>query len=288
MAQLIAEEGLALDVVSGGELYTALKADFPPERIYFHGNNKSRAELDMALNAGVGVIILDHQQEFHVLAELAQARGVVPNVLLRINPGVEAHTHEYIRTTTNDSKFGLSIFDPDTTRFIRELAQSETVNFLGLHYHIGSQIFADNTYTEAARVVLDFVSVLRQQGVICHILNLGGGFGVYYTEDDRPLDFTTFLADYTKTVYEMAVARELPLPKLLIEPGRAIINSAGSTLYTVGGTKHTFAGRDYIFVDGGMSDNIRPALYQAKYEGHALPIVLMSRGSHMDDRREML
>lgn len=266
MARIIQEEGLGLDVVSGGELYTALEAGFDPARIYFHGNNKSPAELEMALAAGIGYFVVDNFTELHLLNGLAGERGVKASILLRITPGVEAHTHEYIQTGQIDSKFGSAISTGQALAIVEEALQLPHIDLKGLHCHIGSQIFELESYRYTVQVMLDFLAELRSRlGFTAEILNLGGGFGIYYAEGDEPAS----IAAYGQLVRESVLAgceeRELPLPRLVVEPGRSIIGPAGTTLYTVGSVKEIPGVRTYIAVDGGMGDNPRPALYQSRY-----------------------
>jgi len=267
MAAIIKEEGLSLDVVSGGELYTALKAGFSPERIYFHGNNKSREELEMAVKAGVGRIIVDNYHELDMLEEvLAQKKDAV-SVMLRVTPGVEAHTHEYIKTGQEDSKFGFPLSGGVAFNAARKAVNMKNVALRGLHCHIGSQIFETEPFAMAAGIMMDFINkIKRELGHGIEELNLGGGFGIYYSEDDSPVP----IEKYADTIFEAVRAKSeeygLPVPKIIVEPGRSIVGPAGTTLYTVGAIKDIPGIRKYVSVDGGMSDNIRPALYQAKYE----------------------
>lgn len=268
MCRLIHEEGLALDVVSGGELYTALKAGFPTNRIYFHGNNKSDDELKMAIDASIGRIIIDNQDEMQRLEALCGLYKKRMDVLLRINPGIEAHTHEYISTTHNDSKFGESIFNPTIYGLIQRLATSPYLNFRGLHYHIGSQIFDESAYFRSVEVVITFIKTIKQNiGIDIEELNLGGGFGISYTDTDDPIDLSSFLKRYLDYIEHLVSSLGLAMPKLYIEPGRAIVGNAGITLYTIGSTKRTYGGKHYIFVDGGLHDHLRTALYGADYTG---------------------
>lgn len=265
MVSLIQEEGLSLDVVSGGELYTAYKANYPMEKVYFHGNNKSVDELKLAIKLNVGTIIIDNAHEFNVLESLIDTLPM--NVLLRINPGIEAHTHEFIATTKNDSKFGLSIFDEATLTLIKTMSESSKVNFLGFHSHIGSQIFEEKSFFEHVKAVLNYVKQLNEtHGIHVKTINLGGGFGVKYVDEDRPIVDATFLSRLAAYVGELSQQLEVDTPKVCIEPGRAIIANAGVTLYTVGTTKKTYGGKHYVFVDGSMADHIRTALYDASYK----------------------
>lgn len=268
IAKIIDEAGLSLDVVSGGELYTALQAGFPPERIYFHGNNKLEKELRMAIESNVGTIVADNELEIEILSDLLQGYKKTQKVLLRVNPGIDAHTHEYIKTSKNDSKFGVSIFDEDTIEIIKRIDEDEYLEFKGLHCHIGSQIFQEDSFLKGSETMLDYISNLeKKENIPVEELNLGGGFGVYYTEEDKPFRIASFLKKLTRFIEDYSKKKGLHLKQIDIEPGRSLINNSGSTLYSVGGVKKTFGGKNYIFVDGGMTDNIRPALYQAEYEG---------------------
>ncbi len=272
--KIINEYDMGLDVVSGGEIFTALKAGFNPEKIYFHGNNKLEDELELAVKFGIGVIVLDNESEFELLKRILDKRnknnmGNSPRqrVMLRVNIGIEAHTHEYIQTTKNDSKFGVSVFDERTVELIKKIAAEETVEFLGVHSHIGSQIFDKNSFFKLADKMSEYISdVEKKLGIKMSHMNLGGGFGVYYVEGDNPPNMEEFLPEYIRKIKESIDKYGLEIETVYIEPGRSIVCNAGSTLYTVGSTKKTYGGKNYIFVDGGMTDNIRPALYQAAYE----------------------
>lgn len=268
VANIIDQSGLSLDVVSGGELYTALKAGFPAERIFFHGNNKLVKELQMAIESNVGTIIVDNELEIEILSDLLKDYKKSQRVLLRVNPGIDAHTHEYIKTSKNDSKFGVSIFDEDTIEIIKRIHDDEYLEFKGLHCHIGSQIFQEDSFLKESETMLEYISrIEKEENIHVEELNLGGGFGVYYTEEDKPFSISEFLKKLVKFIEDYSKNNGLHLKQIDIEPGRSLINNSGSTLYTIGGIKRTFGGKNYIFVDGGMTDNIRPALYQAEYEG---------------------
>lgn len=267
MAKLVAEEGLSIDVVSGGELYTVLKAGFPAENIYFHGNNKSKWELEMAVEAGIGTVVIDNKGEIGLLEEVLAEKEKTQKVLLRVNPGIDAHTHAYIQTTKNDSKFGESIFDEAIFDVIATISNSDALIFDGLHCHIGSQIFEEQSFIDEAKAMVDFSSqVYEKTGSATHKLNLGGGFGVYYVEGDKPFDYVVVLKRILDKIADHYEAKGMEKGEILIEPGRAIVSNAGSTMYEIGGVKETYGGKRYLFVDGGMTDNIRPALYQAEYE----------------------
>lgn len=257
LARLMHEEGLGFDVVSGGELAVALRADCPPERIYFHGNNKSREELAMALECGIGRVVVDNFHELSLLAELASERGMVQDITLRVSPGVDPHTHAYTTTGVLDSKFGFAIQTGDAAEAVERAAGVSSVRLVGLHFHLGSPIFELEPYTRAMEVTLDFAS---QLGLTMSEISPGGGFAVAYTRDQEPP---------AVEAYADAIASPLPSeggPHLVVEPGRAIVGRAGVALYSAGAVKDVPGIRRYVSVDGGMGDNIRPALYQAQYE----------------------
>ncbi len=267
VCRVIVDEGLSLDVVSGGELYTAIRAEYPMDKVYFHGNNKSIAELELAISTGVGRIVVDNLQEFEVIEELCRDKGKNISVLLRVNPGIEAHTHKYIQTSRHDSKFGESLFGEDIYNKISRMIKSSHVSLKGFHYHLGSQIFNDETFYAGAAAMMDFLkSVYDKTGYLAEELNTGGGFGVFYAGDDTPIDIRVCLEKLIDCVQTKAQELSIKVPKLMIEPGRAIVANAGTTLYGIGGIKETFGGKTYAFVDGGMSDNPRTAMYDARYE----------------------
>ena len=267
MCRIIDEEGLGLDVVSGGELYTALQANFPATRIYFHGNNKSREELVMAIKAGVGRIVVDNFYEMNIINELAQEMNLQVEVLLRVTPGIEAHTHEYIQTGQIDSKFGFTLPDGTADQAIDLALSSSNLVVKGIHAHIGSQIFELDSFRHEVQIMIDYMAdTLKRTAYHLEELNLGGGFGIYYVSGDEPAQ----IADYAKAVQDAlenaCQKRNFPRPKIIIEPGRSIVGTAGTTLYTIGSIKEIPGIRKYVAVDGGMADNPRPALYQARYE----------------------
>lgn len=268
MAALVNEEGLGLDVVSGGELFTAIKAGFPPGDICLHGNNKSSEEILQALEYGVGRIVVDSFSELEELLSLSGKTGKRPVILLRIRPGVEAHTHNYIQTGQEDSKFGFGLQDEDTWRAIRlALQEKEKVDLCGFHCHIGSQIFQVAPFELAVEVMFDFMAEVREKtGFTALQLDLGGGLGIRYTKEDMPPSIEDFVKLISGAVKSAAVKRNFPLPRLLLEPGRSIVGEAGVTLYRVGVIKDIPGIRRFAAIDGGMADNIRPALYQAVYE----------------------
>ena len=265
--RIASREGLGVDVVSLGEIHTAYKAGYDMSRAYFHGNNKTREELQYALEVGVGTIVIDNDYEYEMINKIVRESGNTVDVLLRINTGIDAHTHEYIKTAKDDSKFGYSVYDETIYDLIADINNQSNLNFVGFHSHIGSQIFEKTSFFEAVKVVMEFTRRVQERlGLTISVLNLGGGFGVYYTEEDRPFELAEFLREYIEVVERESDNFGLNLTKVVIEPGRSLTCNAGSTLYSVGGVKKTFAGREYVFVDGGMADNPRYALYKAKYE----------------------
>jgi diaminopimelate decarboxylase len=269
-ARWIAEEGLNLDVCTGGELAVALRAEFPPERIGLHGNNKSVAELRRALEVGVGRVIVDSTEEIERLADLTAELGVTANVMVRVTAGVEAHTHEYISTSHEDQKFGFSISGGDALAAVRQVLAAPGLRLLGLHSHIGSQIFVTDGFEVAARRVLRLhAEIVQTLGVDLPELDLGGGFGIAYTTQDDPSSPADLARGLRTIVDDECAAMGVDVPRLSVEPGRAIAGPSTFTLYEVGTTKAVAldggASRRYVSVDGGMSDNIRPALYSADY-----------------------
>ncbi len=266
MCRILEEEGLALDVVSGGELYTAIKAGFPAEKIYFHGNNKSCDELNMAIEYGVGRVIVDNFFELEILKDLLKKHHAKIRVLLRITPGIEAHTHDYIKTGQLDSKFGFGMENGHAMMAVENALSIKGIKLMGFHCHIGSQIFEKEPFQMAAEVMMKFArDIYDRYGYKAGEIDFGGGFGIKYIDEDRPLPVETYLSTLVESVKLWAERVNMPVPRILIEPGRAIVGPAGTTLYTVGSIKNIPGIRKYVSVDGGMSDNIRPALYGAKY-----------------------
>ncbi|MHA6259596.1 diaminopimelate decarboxylase [Sporosarcina sp. CAU 1771] len=264
--EIAEEEGLSLDVVSGGELFTAIQADFPREKIHFHGNNKSISELNYAFDEKIGCIVIDNFSEITLIKEIAESRKEKMNVLIRVTPGVEAHTHDYITTGQEDSKFGFDLKNGQTDEAFLQLYNHEYVNLLGMHCHIGSQIFETDAFRFAAEVLMDKMIAWREKyDFTCKVLNLGGGFGIRYTEEDKPLHPSEYVKEMATIVLAMTEENKYPIPEIWIEPGRSLVGDAGTSLYTVGSSKEVPGVRTYVAVDGGMSDNIRPALYGAKY-----------------------
>jgi len=266
ICRIVNQEGMGLDVVSAGELYTALEAGFTPERIYFHGNNKSKFELEYALREGVGFIVVDNLNELQLLNELAAAASKTPSILLRIKPGIDAHTHDFIRTGQIDSKFGFALETGEAMEAARAAAQAEHVSLVGVHCHIGSQIFEVAPFELAAQVLTKFLAQVKNElGIEMSQLNLGGGIGIRYEEGDSALPCGVYFEKVAAVMREQCAALGLKLPFLLLEPGRSIPGPAGITLYTVGSVKEIPNIRTYVIVDGGMGDNPRYMMYGAPY-----------------------
>lgn len=263
------QENIGVDVVSGGELYTAVKAGFPADKIYMHGNNKLRSELEYALECGVGTIVVDAYSELDMLDGLAEKCGKKQDILLRVNPGVEAHTHHFIQTAKTDSKFGFSLSDGTAEKITEYALGKKNLRLRGYHCHIGSQIFEKQSFRLAADKMMAFMSGMKQKfGFVADKLNLGGGYGIWYTDEDAKISSAQYALYLDAVVDEIkAKAKEYSLgePYLLIEPGRSIVGEAGVTLYTVGAIKEIPGVKKYVAVDGGMFENPRYALYQAKY-----------------------
>lgn len=265
-ARVAAEEGLGADVVSGGEIYTLKKAGFPMEKVFFHGNNKTPDEIELALDCGVGHIVVDNIYELDRVNDTAAKRNIIQPILFRIKPGIDAHTHDFVRTGQIDSKFGVALENGEAFEIHRYAANLKNVSVDGVHCHIGSQIFEVSPFREAARVMMNFMADLREKlGLDPHILNLGGGFGIKYVAEDDPLSPDEYVKAAIDTVKSVAEERIIPLPFLVFEPGRSIVASAGITLYTVGCVKDIENVRTYVSVDGGMSDNPRYIMYGSKY-----------------------
>lgn len=263
------QEGIGCDAVSGGELYTALKAGFNAADIYVHGNNKTYEELVQAVEAGVGGIVIDSYREADILDSIAAERKVRQRVLIRVNPGVEAHTHAFVQTARTDSKFGFSIRDNTALDYTKHVLSLKNLDLTGYHCHIGSQIFEKQSFSLAAQNMIEFMSAVKKAaGYEAEILNMGGGFGIYYTDEDPKFsenDYAEYLLALIDTVKQKSKELNFKLPYLLIEPGRSIVGEAGITLYTVGSIKDIPGIRKYVAIDGGMFENPRYSLYQSKY-----------------------
>ncbi len=275
LAKLFQEEGLGLDVVSGGELAIAQSVDFPLEQVYFHGNNKTPDELAQAVENNIGRIVVDSFHELDLLNRIAGDAGKVQEVLVRVSPGVDPHTHVHTTTGILDSKFGFSIQTGHAAEAVRQAVAAENLDLKGLHFHLGSPIFELEPYGVATEVVLRFAADLREEGLDMEEFSPGGGFAIAYTRDQEP----PAVGDYADTIISALNSNcdslGLPSPRLIIEPGRSIIGPAGVAVYRIGAIKDIPGVRKYVSVDGGMGDNIRPALYQAVYE-----VVVANKASH--------
>jgi diaminopimelate decarboxylase len=269
LAQLLQQEGIGLDVVSGGELAVAQAVGFPGERVFFHGNNKSRHELEQALEYGVGRIVVDNLHELETLEALARARRRKQHILLRVTPGIDPHTHAHTTTGTLDSKFGLPLATGQAEEALRRALASPSLSLLGLHFHLGSPIFELEPYAAAIDVVLAFAARFREEGFQLREFSPGGGFAIAYTRSQRPPGVAEYARTIVTALREGCQTYGFPLPRLVVEPGRSIVGPAGVALYTVGAVKEIPGVRTFVAVDGGMGDNIRPALYDAKYEAVA-------------------
>ena len=264
--RIAAEEGMGIDCVSGGELYTAKRAGFPADRIYFHGNNKTDKDISDAMDMGVGTFVVDNCDELMAVSEQAQSRGIKQRILLRITPGIDPHTHRAIMTGNVDSKFGNAIVTGQAMEIVKKAIDAKGVELVGLHCHIGSQIFDIEPFADAARIMTQFIAHIKEEcSFEIRELNLGGGLGVKYTEYDREVDYAAAIADIAKIVTELCREYGVAMPKVRLEPGRSLVAAAGATLYTVGSVKEITGFRNYVSVDGGMPDNPRYALYQSQY-----------------------
>lgn len=264
--RIMAEEGMCADIVSPGELYTANSAGFPMERAFFHGNNKTDADIAYAMDCGMGHFIVDNEDELCAVAAEAGRRGKVQDILLRLTPGIDPHTQAKISTGKVDSKFGVAIETGQALEFCRKALSLENVRLKGFHCHIGSQIFEYKPFSDAADIMLRFIKKLRDElGYTAQILNLGGGFGVPYVESDPKIDYRENIKGLAGEIKQQCAALDIPQPDILMEPGRSIVADSGMTLYTVGSVKTISGYKSYVSVDGGMTDNPRFALYGSAY-----------------------
>jgi len=266
LCRIAKSENMGLDVVSGGEMYTAYAAGFPMEKVYFHGNNKTVDEIKMALGFGVGRFVVDNEYELSLISRFAEEKGVTANVLFRIKPGIDAHTHDFVKTGQIDSKFGVALETGEATDIIKKAINTPNVKYCGIHCHIASQVFEAEPFCEAAEVMMNFIKEIKDTlGVETKELNLGGGFGTAYTDKDEPIEYDKYMEAVSEIIHKKAKELGVLLPFILMEPGRSIVASAGITLYTVGGVKVIPDIRTYVSVDGGMADNPRYILYQSEY-----------------------
>ena len=266
LCRIAKEENIGLDVVSGGEIYTALQAGFPMEKVHFHGNNKTENEIRFALKSKVGKFVVDNLYELELLNKIAGEMNVKADISFRIKPGVDAHTHNFIRTGQIDSKFGFALETGEAFEAVKEALKLDNVCLKELHCHIGSQIFDIEPFVTAAEIMIDFMAKIKSElGAAISELNLGGGFGIMYTSDDEPVPYENYMDKVSVAVKAKCAEHGLPVPFIYIEPGRSVVGEAGITLYTVGGKKEIPNVRTYVSIDGGMTDNIRYALYQSAY-----------------------
>jgi len=262
------EEGLGVDVVSGGELYTAVKSGFDPAKIVFHGNNKSYDEIKMAIDLGVGRLVVDGEGEIEMIDAISREKGVKTKILIRVKPGVDAHTHQFISTGQIDCKFGFAIENGEAIEFIKKALNFDTIEIMGLHCHIGSQIFLFEPFKCCAEIMMNFYAQLKDElGLRLPELNLGGGFGIKYIEDDTPVSYEGYIEAVSGVIRDICTAEDLEVPFIYMEPGRSIVGDAGTTLYTVGTIKDIEHVRKYVSIDGGMADNPRYILYGSEYDG---------------------
>ena len=267
MCELVAEEGLSLDVAGGGEISAALAAGFPPSRIYFHGNNKTLPEIELGLSAGIGYFVADSMQEIAMLDAAAGGHGVVQPVLVRLTPGVKPSTHSFVQTGQEDSKFGFGLADGLADEAVRAVMLAEHLELVGIHAHIGSQIFDLASYRREVEILVAAVARWqRELGFRCSLFNMGGGLGIRYVAADQPSSIREFAQVALHTLRTETARQGIETPKVLVEPGRSIAGTAAVTAYRVGTVKTIPGVRTYVSVDGGMSDNLRPMLYDSKYE----------------------
>lgn len=268
MCKLVCEEGFCLDVVSGGELYTAYKAGMPMENILFHGNNKTVDEVKLGIELGVGRFVVDNFYELDLIEKFCLENNKTQKIYFRVTPGIDAHTHKYIRTGQIDSKFGFALINGDFYKAVEKVKQYKNIELVGIHAHIGSQIFEIKPFLDEVEIMLKLLKEVNENNDDINLteVDLGGGIGVYYTEEDKPKTISEFCEAIINKADEVCEELNIKRPTLLIEPGRSLVANAGSTIYTVGSIKEIKNVRTYVSVDGGMTDNIRPSLYQADYE----------------------
>ena len=264
--RIAASEGMCTDIVSPGELYTANAAGFPMERAYFHGNNKTDADIRYAIDSGIGYFIVDNREELEMIDSYAGEKGIIQKILVRLSPGIDPHTHAKISTGSVDSKFGTAIETGQAEEFIAYILTKKNIRLEGFHCHIGSQIFDIDPFCDAADIMLEFIAHIRDSlGFTATVLNLGGGFGVRYVDSDPVIDIPANIAEISKHLKNCCDKFDIPMPQILMEPGRSIVADAGITLYSVGSVKNITGYKSYVSVDGGMTDNPRYALYQSQY-----------------------
>lgn len=277
--RIMAEEGIDIDVVSPGEIYTAAAAGFPMENSFFHGNNKTDADIRFAIENKVGCFVVDGEDELSALNRIAGEMGVEQNILLRITPGIDPHTHKKISTGSIDSKFGMAIETGQAMGIVKKALALGNIKLCGFHCHVGSQIFESQPFTDASEIMLEFIAEVRDSlGYTAETLNLGGGLGVRYTEDDPEIDYGEKIKEVAEILNTQCEKLGLPVPKILMEPGRSLVADAGMTLYTVGSVKEITGYKNYVSIDGGMTDNPRYTLYESPYT-----VILASRANDEKD-----
>ena len=277
--RIMAEEGIDIDVVSPGEIYTAAAAGFPMENSFFHGNNKTDADIRFAIENKVGCFVVDGEDELSALDRIAGEMGVKQNILLRITPGIDPHTHKKISTGSVDSKFGTAIETGQAMEIVKKALALGNIKLCGFHCHVGSQIFESQPFTDASEIMLEFIAEVRDSlGYTAETLNLGGGLGVRYTEDDPEIDYGEKIKEVAEILNTQCEKLGLPVPKILMEPGRSLVADAGMTLYTVGSVKEITGYKNYVSIDGGMTDNPRYTLYESPYT-----VILASRANDEKD-----
>lgn len=273
--RIMAEEGIDIDVVSCGEIFTAVQAGFPMEHAFFHGNNKTDADIEFAIDNKVGYFVVDNDEELVALNAICANRGIVQKVLLRVSPGIDPHTHKKISTGSVESKFGVAIETGQAKEFVKAALGCKNISIEGLHCHVGSQIFEIEPFVNSAEIMMQFMAELKNDlGFECKILNLGGGLGVRYTEDDPVIDYDEKLKEIAEVVKNEAAKNGLKLPLIHLEPGRSLVADAGMTLYSVGSVKEIKGYKNYVSIDGGMTDNPRFTLYESPYT-----VILASRAN---------
>ncbi len=277
--RIMAEEGIDIDVVSVGEIYTAVQAGFPMERCYFHGNNKTDLDIAFAIDCGVGYFVVDNLDELYALNSMAGDKGIKQNILLRVTPGIDPHTHKKISTGSEESKFGIAIKSGEALKVTEKALACENLNLCGFHCHIGSQIFESEPFITASDIMLKFIAEIKAKlGYTAEILNLGGGFGVRYVETDPVIDYAEKIREVAVALSEQCKVLGMSVPKIHLEPGRSLVADAGMTLYSVGGVKQIKGYKNYVSIDGGMTDNPRYTLYESPYT-----VMLASRANDKCD-----
>ena len=277
--RIMAEEQMNIDVVSCGEIYTAASVGFPMERSFFHGNNKSDGDIRFAIENKVGFFVADSMDEIYAISRIAKQNGITQKILLRVTPGIDTHTHQKISTGNVDSKFGIAISTGQAIEAVKEILKTQNISLCGFHCHIGSQIFESEPFITAASIMLEFIKQVKTElNYTAEMLNLGGGFGVRYLESQPEISYTEKIREVATALKEQCAELGIKVPKIAMEPGRSIVADAGMTLYTVGSVKEITGYKNYVSVDGGMTDNPRYTLYEAPYT-----VMLASRANDKAD-----